>query len=338
MVEAGFRKLLASMLTGLLLTLGWVPAVLAHGKTVNLAIACVAPDPARPLARICTGSLEYADGDPVSDARFEITARREGKAEAALGVIRFRPAGREGNYSASVTFPAYGRWRMRFQVLEPGSGEAELVEDLLPPVAGAATGVRANLQVVFQFGLTDVRNLALRITHLLAAAAWFVIIMLVLVLSRLPGPEQRWKLLARLTVVFPWTAGASLLLLAFTGVANAVVNAPTRSPGLFAPEAIARLPFGKAYLAVFGLKMILTLAVVVATAALGLALRSKYGRPVPIIAGAARDAGRLPLRPDRALSWLAAINLLMGVLTFISVVVLGYLHMITHVAAAAGAR
>ncbi len=310
----------------------------AHGKVVNIALTCVAPDPARPLTKVCTAFLKYADGDPVPNARFQMTARREGKAEAILGPVAFRSLDRDGVYSAGVNFPAYGRWRMRFQVLEPGRGEAELVENLLPPVPGTGSVAPVQLQVAFKFGLADVRNLTLRILHLLAAAGWFASIVLVLVLFRVPGPEQRARSLARAAAIFPRAAGGSLLLLTLTGIANAAYNAPTRPPGLLAPALIARLPFGSAYLAAFLTKMVLTLAVLGATVALGFILRQTYGQPAPAIAGGSPEGNGLPASQDRKVTWLAGVNLVLGLLIFASVAVLGYLHVVTHVAAAVGAR
>lgn len=321
----------------LLVNLLWGGVVQAHGKAVNIALTCITPDPARPLTKVCTAFLKYADGDAVPDATFLVTARREGQALATLGPVQLKPLDRAGVYSGMLTFPAYGRWRMRFEVRGSGTGEAELVDEILPPLPGAAPDVRARLQVVFKFGLTDVRNLAIRIIHLLAAAAWFALVGLVLVLSRYTAPDQRWRVLRRWTVTFPRTAAVLLLLVAASGMTNAIYNTPTRPPGVFAPKAVAGLPFGQVYLVAFSLKMGLMLAIVAATAALALALRRTYG-PVPIVTGAAPGSAAFRRAPDRAVTSLAILNLTLGLLTFASVVVLGYLHMISHVAAAAGAR
>lgn len=309
----------------------------AHGKQVNIAVSCVAADPGRPLTRVCTAGLTYLDGDPVAKATLQLTASREDRAEPGVGPVAFTPLEQDGRYSAIITFPAYGRWRMKFRLLTPDSGEAELREELLPPLPGAAPENRAQVQIVLSFGLADVRNLAVRLIHFLAAMLWFALVALALVLSRLAVPGQQ-RLLSRGAAMFPWAAGGSLLLVAITGIYNARYNAPTRPPGLFAPEALVRLPFGDAYLTVFILKMILTLAIVVTTAALTMVLRRAYVRPLPIIAGAAQGSGRPGHAMDRQVTWLAAANLVLGLLTFANVVVLGYLHMINHVAAAAGVR
>lgn len=310
----------------------------AHGKEVNIAVSCGAPDPGRPLTRVCTAVLKYLDGDPVARAHLQLTASREGRVEPAVGPVAFNPLAQEGRYSATITFPAYGRWRMKFRLLTPDSGEAELREELLPPLPGAVPENRAQVQIVLKFGVADVRNLAVRFIHLLAAMLWFALVGLALVLSRLAVPGQQWRLLSRGAAMFPWAAGGSLLLVALTGIYNARYSSPTRPPGLFAPEALARAPFGDAYLTVFILKMILTLAIVLTTTALTVALRRTYVRPLPIIAGAAHGARWPHTALDRQVAWLAAANLVLGLLTFANVVVLAYLHMINHVAAAAGVR
>lgn len=323
----------------LLVTLlsGAAPAT-AHGKGVNIAVTCMAPDPGRPLTKVCTAFLKYVDGDPVSRANFHLTATREGRAEPDVGPVAFRPLEQEGLYSATITLPAYGRWRMRFRVQAPNRGEAELREELLPPRPGATPEIRAQLQIVFNFGLADVRNIAVRAIHLLAAMLWFASVALVLVLSRLAVSQQQWPFLRRAATAFPWAAGGGLLLLAVTGIYIARYNAPIRPPGLFAPQFLARLPFGQAYLAAFFLKMSLMLAIVVMTAVLALALRKAYLRPVSILAGGAYSSGLPRLAPERRVMWLAALNLMFGVFIFADVVVLAYLHIISHVAAAAGAR
>lgn len=335
---AARRFLLMTAGAALLVSLVSGATVEAHGNAVNIALTCITPDPARPLTKVCTAFLKYTDGDPVSKARFQMTARREGASEAALGPVVFTPLNREGVYSATITFPAYGRWRMRFQVREPGSGEAELLEELLPPLPGVAPEVRARLQVVFTFGLADARNLVVRVIHFLASASWFALVFLVLALSLLLTPEQRWRPLRRVTGAFPWTAGGSLILIAISGIYNALYNVPTRAPGIFAPRVLASLPFGKAYLAAFFVKMGLMVAILIATTLLALALRNVYSQPAPVGGATGTGPGMSRADPERTVRWLAAFNLLLGLLTFANVVVLGYLHIISHVGGAAGAR
>ncbi|MBI3953696.1 MAG: FixH family protein [Chloroflexi bacterium] len=323
-----------ALLTALLY---WSGRADAHGKEVNIAVTCVAPDPGRPLTKACTASLKYLDGDPVTKANLELTATRQGAAELSLTPVKFKPLDQEGLYAATVTFPAYGRWRIRFTVREPDKGEAELIEELAPPVPGASSDVRARLQVVFAFGGADVRNLAIRVAHLLGAASWFALSGLALVLSGLPESPQRRQLLQRLAATFPPRAGVALAVVAATGVLSARYNAPTRPPGLFAPEVVAGLPFGEAYLAVFLVKMALGLAIIATTVALAISLRRGHGVMVPAVAGASEG---FPASPARERNWvvlLAAVNIVLGLLLFVDVVLMGYVHIISHVGAAAGA-
>lgn len=308
-----------------LLTAG--PA-LAHGGSVGIAVACTAPDPARPLARICTAVLRYPDGDPVSDARLQLTAARRGTDPLTLGPVVFSPLADAGAYAATVSFPAYGTWQMRLEVRRPGRGETELVEDLLPPAPGASGEIAARLQLTLDLGLLDLRNLAIRIVHLLASAAWFGVVSLVLAMTVLLGPGERARLLGRAARMFPWATGGSLLLVGLSGAANALYNTPARPPGLLDPQALAGLPFGRVYLSLFVVKMGLVLTILVATTALGVALRVAYGA----------SAGVASAGKEGRVRRLALVNVVLGSAMFAGVVVLGYVHMVAHVGGAAGAR
>lgn len=75
-----------ALLTALLY---WSGRADAHGKEVNIAVTCVAPDPGRPLTKACTASLKYLDGDPVTKANLELTATRQGAAELSLTPVKF---------------------------------------------------------------------------------------------------------------------------------------------------------------------------------------------------------------------------------------------------------
>lgn len=329
----GWRTFIAAMLMSLFANAG----AHAHGKEVNIGVTCITPDPARPLTKLCTATLKYLDGEPVLRGRVVMTADREGG--PTLAPAPFKPLEEDGVYSLAVTFPAYGKWRMRFEVAEPGRGTAQVQETLLPPLPGTAPELRAQLQVVLQFGLADARHLAVRIVHFLAATSWFAVVFLVLVLSAAFAPEQRRRSLELVSRAFPWAAGGSLFLITTSGIYNARYNVPTRPPGLFAPGILAGLPFGKAYLVAFLVKMGLMLAIVGATATLGFALRRTYSQPAPIRGGMTTVDREVADEPNgRTVRWLAALNLILGLLIFADVVVLGYLHIISHVGGAAGAR
>ncbi|MBI2237717.1 MAG: hypothetical protein HYU54_04220 [Actinobacteria bacterium] len=307
----------------------------AHSNEANLAVTCATPDPGRPLIEACTAALRYSDGDPVEGARLVVVATREGPGGAALDPVPFEPLGKPGVYSAIVEFPAYGTWRMRFVLREPAEGEAELRDEILPPVPGASSEIRAQLQIVFKFGLADVRNLALRFAHVLGVGAWFGSVALVLLATTLVAPEERPRLLRRGAAAFPWAAGGSLVLVAVSGILNAVYNTPTRPPGLFAPGSTAKLPFGEVYLGTFLLKMVLVVAAVWGTAALSVALRHACREPASMVADGT-VASRL-VGPERRVWRIAALDLGLGVLILAVVVVMAYFHIISHVGGAAGA-
>ncbi|MBI4279746.1 MAG: FixH family protein [Armatimonadetes bacterium] len=339
MMSARGCGLLLAMALALAPTLLRVPAsVEAHGKQVNIAVTCVTPDPGRPLTKVCTAFLKYLDGDPVTGGKVQVTATREGKAEPPLAPVRFTPLKEEGLYSATVTFPAYGRWRITFAVREPGRGEAEVREEFLPPVPGASPEIRSQLQIVFDFGLADVLNIAARVVHLLATAAWLALSALVLVATWLIPPEQRWSLLHRLAKGYPWIAGGSLLAVIASGLYNARYNVPTRSPGLFAPRVFQGLPFGEAYLLAFFAKMGLAAAILVVTIALGMALRRAYDQRPPAVAGGGPGSPATGNLRSGHLTRLAVSNVVLGLLMLANVVVLAHLHIISHVGAAAAGR
>lgn len=335
----GLRRLLAVVTTvGALFVLAG-PAAWAHGKEVSIGVSCSAPSAARPLTRACTAVLTYADGDPVRDAELRLTALREGRSDSPV-TASFTPLAQPGTYSAIVAFPAYGRWRMRFVLAGSDRGAAELIDEILPPAPGASSEIRARLQVVTAFGAADMRNLALRIVHMLAAVAWFGLSAVVLAVARISPPQRRWRLLRRVAGIFPWAAGAAFAALAVSGALSAAYNAPTRAPGLYSPASIARLPFGEAYLAAFLAKMVLAVGTIVGTVALGVLLRRHRTVPVPVsgasIAVSERQATALPDRIPKTLARLAAVNLVMDVLLLVDLVVLGYLHVISHVGGASG--
>ncbi len=305
----------------------------AHGREVNIGVSCLTPDPARPLSKVCTAVVAYVDSDPVTDAKLGLSGVREEGDRRTFGPVFFQPAGELGVYTAAFDYPAYGKWLAKVEVTEPGEGEADLREEILPPLPGAtgSSASAARVRIVLDFDARELTGILMRVLHLTAAAVWFAAPALVLVASLfLSGPERE-RVMRSVAGRFPWVGGAGFLALALTGWYNAVYNVPTRPPGLFDPELIERLPFGSAYLMTFLVKMGLTAVMVCNAGALALALRRAYGRPVRPIAGGALGAA-LPLRRvDRWLVVLSALNVVLGIFVFVDVVVLGYLHILTHI-------
>jgi len=306
----------------------------AHGKVVVLNVTCATLDPGRPLSKRCTALLKYLDGDPVLGAAVRVIAQRPGRNEPPLGPIALDAAGQGGAYAAGVVFPAYGTWSMRFQVRTPGTGEVELRETVLPPVPGAASTLRAQDRVVLSLGVVDLGNVLLRMVHFLAAVSWFAATAVVWGSSLLGALARRRDMLRTLARGYSRIGGGSFWLMIATGILNAVESTPARSPGVFAPAVIAGLPFGKAYLAAFSVKMALTLAIFATTATLARTLRQTERDRTPAASNVVQDAASAdPL--GRTAHRFAGITLLLGLLTFASVVVLAYLHVIVHLAASA---
>ncbi len=333
----GRRGFLAVAPTVVLVTLLGPGIAKAHGGEVDVSVSCAAPDPGRPLIKACIGFLRYPDGDPVGNARLDITGAREGGGKATFGPVPFEALGQDGAYSAMVIFPAYGTWRMRFIVREPGRGEAELREEILPPLPGDSSEIRARLQVVFSFGPADVRNLVIRVAHGMGTVAWLGAVMLVLLALTFGSPVDRPRLLHRLWAMFPWAAGGGLLLVTASGILNAVYNTPTRPPGLLAPGTTANLPLGRVYLATFFVKMGLVAAVLVVTAGLWSALRGASRVPIDAASdGTGAMTARSPELLERRVRRLAALDLSLGLLVLLVVILMGYFHVITHVGGAAG--
>lgn len=307
----------------------------AHGKEANLAVTCATPDPARPLVKACTAVLRYTDGDPVEGARLVVEATREGSSVADLAPVTFEPLAEVGLYSALIEFPAYGAWRMRFVLEEPAEGEAELREEILPPVPGSSSEIRAGLQIVFSFGLADVRNLAIRFAHVLAMGVWLASVAMVLIATTFVSSQERPRLLGRAAAAFPWAAAGSLALLGLSGILNAVYNTPTRPPGLFRPGDTVELPFGEVYFGIFLVKMALAAAVVWGTVALSVALRRAAREPTALMA--AGPHAPLLEGSERRIRRIAALDLGLGVLILAVVILMAYFHIISHVGGAAGA-
>jgi len=328
------RKIILTVGVAALLVVAWPGIGRAHGKEANLAVTCATPDPARPLVKACTAVLRYTDGDPVEGARLVVEATREGSSEADLPPVIFEPMAEGGVYSALIEFPAYGVWRMRFVVEEPAEGEAELREEILPPVPGSSSEIRAGLQIVFRFGLADVRNLAIRFAHVLGMGVWLASVAVVLFATTFVSSPERPRLLERAAAAFPWAAAGGLALLSLSGILNAVYNTPTRAPGLFRPGDTVNLPFGEVYLGIFLVKMALAAAIVWGTVALSVALRRAARETTAPTAGPHATPFQ---RSEGRIRRIAAIDLGLGVLILAVVILMAYFHIISHVGGAAGA-
>jgi hypothetical protein len=138
---------------------------------------------------------------------------------------------------------------------------------------------------------------------------------LVLLLNRWFQPylarAQHWTML--LHAAYPAALG-SLALLAVSGMLTAYIDAPVRAPGVFNIEALVNVPYGIAYVAAFWLKLAL-------------------GVGVLVVASKARLPGQafvVAHRPAALTGSLTVTFGLLSVLLLLDVVVLVYLHNLSH--------
>lgn len=316
----------------------------AHGKEVRIELQCSAADAATPLTQRCEARVTAAnDGDPISNVRLALSARRAGKPGRVDGGL-LKAGEAPGSYRGTIDLPAYGQWVLAAEVSEPVEGRVEVSQEILPPAVGVAGVAAARISLVRPFNARDVGNVIALVAHLLGSAGLFSALGAVLFagIAAAGGPEASLRF--RVARLFPPAAALSFVLIAGSGVYNAFYNAPTRSPGLLRPSDITGLPFGEAYVVAFVLKMTLAALMFAGTGLLALRLRrSSAWKPAAAGAGSPSGAAlpgradaRLALRRDPCLA-LAAANLAIGLLLLANVVVIDYLHLISHAAALAPA-
>ena len=328
----------------------------AHGKEVTIKLTCGAPQASAPLERTCLATVVAAnDGDPVTDARLTLTAARPGKSDDGVAPVGFAPEAREGQYVANLTLPAYGTWQFSVAIEKPAEGQVSLKQEILPPSGTDSPVGQVEIQLLRAFDLRDVTNVVFLGLHLVgtmvvlgANTAIFVLAMFI----DGPGGMRIRRSAARL---FPLLALASFALLAISGAYNAAYNSPSSSPGLYTPDRVASLPFGDAYLAVFALKMVLAVALLCGTGLLAIALRktpSWFALPIAggATVGQSRDIARLVEQRSRrsravnadnttrinTIAFVAGANVLDGIAILAVVLVMDYLHLLSHAEALLG--
>ncbi len=287
-----------------------VTPAIAHGKKINIDIKASAPDAAKPLTKLYRALLTFDDGDKVTDAKLTLTASRSAQG-VSVGPVRFDKTNEEGVYQASVTYPAYGGWTLQFKVTEPGEGEATFIENLAPPAPLQSDSSSARVSVALVFDAKDALNVGARTIHILAAISWFSIVVMLFVGARVVSREAWTDALARFSRSLPIILAATWGLLIVTGIYLAVNNVPNRAPGIFAPDVVLRLAFGREYLVAFLVKMLVVLGAIVVGVNIDFALRSSN------------------ITKER-LTRLVALDVVLGLLIFADVVIIGYLHNLSH--------
>jgi hypothetical protein len=327
-----------------LLTLGPVLALAraapahAHGKEVEVGVACRAPSPAVPLERRCEATVVFTtDGDPVTDARLVLRAVRPGKAESGIDRVELTSDDRPGQYAATFTLPAYGIWETTVDVLFPSEGQVQLDQEVLPPSNPVGPEGEARIRLVAGFEARDTANILALVFHLLGSVGILAANGAVL----LGGLTDERGTRYRRTVVrlLPRLVAGSIAVLAATGAYSARYNAPARTPGLFRPNAVSSLPFGDIYLAVFAAKIVLGVALMVGTFVLTRRLQHDTSWLAVTVSGAGgATAPVTTVRTPNArrldgCTRLAAANLIAGGAVLVVVVVVDYLHLLTHAGA-----
>lgn len=339
-----FIAAVALLGVGTLSSRGIAPAQ-AHGKEVQIDLRCAPLDPRAPLDQICEAVVRYAtDAEPVSDARLRLEGIRPGKGDRASGDT-VRPSGEPGRYTGTISLGAYGRWVLSATMEAPAEGTVELTQDVLPPSGEASPISEARARLLISFDTRDLANIAALIAHLVGTAAVFGVTAGVLITGVAAHGLRGIKYRGSVARAFPRLAGAAFALIAGSGLYNAVYNSPTRSPGLFHPATVTDLPYGDAYVIAFGVKMLLALALLLGTAALAILLRRQASWLVPEMSGGAEGAFQEVMVGWSLLSevrgdvciLLAAFNLFVGGALMINVVVLDYLHLLSHAGAVSGA-
>lgn len=298
----------------------------AHGKEVVVTVTSLIADPAQPLTRLYRAAVEYEDGDPVEDARIELTGVRQ-EGGQTIGPVTFYPLGEPGLYAAEFTYERFGTWELTVIVLAPGEGTATFTDAVLPGAntSSAATApdttatTAEKLAVLFKFDAQDFLNIILRFVHSLAGVAWFGLIAVAVVARRFMTPESQYQTLLRLRGIFPKGAGISLTILLASGIYNAIWDAPIRAPGVFNLQTMLGIPFGDAYMIAFLGKVLAYVAIVIVTIRLRSALQALSPQP-----GA--DA---PTQTQR-ITRLSLFGLGTGVFLAIDISILIYMHYISH--------
>lgn len=283
----------------------------AHGKRINIDVTTNTPDPFKPLNKFYRALLTYDDGDKVNDARLALSANRAAQNES-IAPVAFAKAREDGVYQASVSYPSYGEWTLRFQVTYPGEGQTTLTETLVPPSPGEIESSRARVTIPLAFDTRDALNIGARTIHIFAAVGWFAVIVMLLVAPRVLSPQEWQETLSRSARSLPKILGVLWLLLIATGIYLAINSVPDRAPGVFAPELLLRLPWGREYFIAFLLKMFMVVGVLGVGLAIGYVLRQPN-----------------EMTRERLTRWVA-IDLLLGLFIFADVVIIGYLHTFSH--------
>jgi hypothetical protein len=298
---------------------------LAHGREVRISLASWVPDPEFPLTRLYQAKVVYAnDQELVEGADVALFASRTDGASGIESTALMPLQGSPGLYLGPIRFPRFGEWNVTLHADRPGQGEVTRTEQVNPSgVPPASTTERrqspATLDLRFGFDWQDALNIVVRVGHSVGAATYLgtgAVMLLGLWFDTYLTNSRAWRAVQQ--AAFPLALG-SLLLLLVSGLYTGYFDAPVRAPGVFNARALSLVPFGQEYAAAFASKVVLGLGVLLVL------WRVRH----------ARQSQRLYRGPTNGS---LAIGLTLGfgtlvVLLLTNVVVLVYLHYISHLGA-----
>lgn len=319
-----------------------VPVLEAHGKDVEIEITSFAPDPDDPTTRLYRAEIAYLDGDPVQDARVEIwTARHGGGPEVDIVVLE--ALAEPGVYVGEVTFPVFGTWDVQISVSESGSGQAGFEEDVQPAVRSLSEGEAAEvrrrvLEIFFTFNLRDVANIVVRIAHSVGGIAVYGSTIAVVGAYALLGAPSRAMFFRRLSRYFLPAMVAGMAVLALSGAYSAAYGAPIKAPGIYDIDVMLKIPYGPAYMGTMAFKLAAFLAsgVILLMMSRELKLAAEQfpqvggGSQSALIADVTETSGDSAV--SSPLFRLAVANATLGLTLTVAVVVIMYLHNLSHLA------
>jgi hypothetical protein len=241
-----------------------------------------------------------------------------------------------------VSYSRFGTWIVQLEVsaaFGQGEGEATFVDNVRPgalnPDPDQEAARKADEERIFKLQLffgfdwwPDVVNIAMRATHSVSALTYFGLSGMVLFMAWFGAPVARPRLPARVAPIFLPIALASLLGLLATGLYSAAFDAPNTAPGIYDVDGLLNLPYGRVYLVAFLFKPVAWTALVVLAFRISSALRSSAGLR-PIGGGAVDAVVDAPTYVD-SLKSLTLVNAGVGLLIFMDLTVVIYMHYLSH--------
>jgi hypothetical protein len=316
----------------------------AHGREVLIELTSLQPDAASPLWRQYQAKVEYAsDHEPVDEALLSLEAvSADGLSRVESPSVTHVP-GAIGVYVAQLRYPRFGEWTVSLRATSPGVGGVEVTERIRPGTGVSTAEAPANgraaltptlsqrergsvaLSVFSTFDGQDVMNIVVRIGHSVGAATYLgmgAVMLLGLWFKPYLQPSAAWRALEEAT--FP-TAVLSLVVLVISGLYTGYFDAPVRAPGVFNIDALANVPFGFQYATAFATKIALGFGLL---ALLWRVRRMRQSEPEHQISCAGLGMLRGP--GLGAAHWLTVGFGFLTLLLLADVVVLVYLHYISH--------